>query len=339
MFEFLSRLFAFAEDAPKKASERRLDTAIEAVMDGTAPRLRLVSDYKKKLRPPTQTAVAFVQELASGLGAPADLSRAAFSADPRIHALFGSPDSLQNLVSRDANVRAFVEDPGFVLLPEFHALLMARRSQKRILGARLTGQIIQSDVPQTMLSFSEHRLVAVSASETGTLNLVQRGAFRQLVHWALATLTAMKSGSNERHSIMLRERLEALSSFQGGNEHPFWLHPAGHDHGDAAHRLGEIDQRMAECNDPPCSLDDYLAVVADVLSHPERYLRMDTFSAIVDRMSVVLGPEDEGSPGVDRITLSEVVMPDQPDPVVVLPVRLSRGDILPRPELNLDAVY
>ncbi len=336
MFEFLSRLFAFADNAPQKANERRVGTAIEAVMDGTAPRLRLVSDYKQKLWPATEGSLAFVQELANRLGEPAKLGRADFSADPRIHALFGSADSLEKIVSRDANIRDFVDEPGAPA--EFFAILMARRGQKRILGARLTGQIIQNDVPQTMLSFSEHRLVAVSASETGMHNLVKRGAFRQLVHWALDTITALKAGTSERHAGMLRERLEALSSFQGGNEHPFWLHPPGHHNGDAAHRLGDIDRRMAECNEP-CSLDDYLAVIVDVLSHPERYLRVDTFSATVDRMGVVLGPEDEGSPGVDRITLSEVIMPDQPEPVVFLPVRLARQDIPPRPGLNLNGVY
>ena len=336
MFEFLSRMFSFVEDSPGSTEDHILETAMEGVVDGTDARLRALSDYKKRLRPATETSLAFVRQIESRLRAPARLSRAGFGADPCIHALFGSADSMHGIVSRDPNIRSFLE--GATLAPEFYAILMARRDEKHILGARLTGNVMQSDVPQSVLSFSDHRLMAVSETEEGMRALVKRDAFRQLVHWALATLTAMKSGSTDRRTCRLRERLASLSWFHSGNEQPFWLHFAGQE-GDPARRQAQTDRRKTERPGPPCSLDDYLTVVVEVLSHPERYLRLGTFSATVDRLGVMLGPEEESGIGVDCITLSEVTMPDQPEPVVFLPVRISRSEVLLNPGLNLDALY
>jgi hypothetical protein len=189
-------MFSFVEDAPGNTEDHILETALEGVVDGTDARLRALPDYKKRLRPATEISLAFVRRIETSLGAPAKLNRAGFGTDPCIHALFGSADSMHDIVSRDPNVRSFLE--GGPLAPDIFAILMARRNQKHILGAQITGEVIQNDVPQTVLSFSDHRLMAVSQTEEEMHTLVQRDALRQLVHWALATLTAMKSGISDQ---------------------------------------------------------------------------------------------------------------------------------------------
>lgn len=332
MFEFLARLFSLGESEPVSPEAQWLDAAIETAVDGTDPRLRLLSDYQQRLRPAAETAIAHVRTLADTLGAPTELSHAAFSTDARVHLLFASADSIGETIARDANVRAFLAGQGAVPDGGFHAVLMARRSSRRMLGVSLRGDVLQNDVPQTVLSFSEHRLVAVSPSLEETLVLVKRGAYRQLVLCALATLTAIRN----HDTPLMRERLAAMARFQGGHEQPFWPHQQCEGDREALARLAEIDQVLGQCDQGNCSLSDYLTVVAGVLSLPGRSLRADIFRATVDRLGIVQ-PEGDAV-GTDRVVLAEVHLPGESGPQVVIPVFVPRSEIRPEEGLRLDAV-
>lgn len=338
MFQFLSRMFSFVEATPASTDDTQLETAMEAVLDGTDPRLRLLPNYQQTLRPATLTAITHVRNIAAQLGAPTELSRAGFAADPRIHTLFCSADSLLELINRDANVRAFVAESAPASQPHIHAVLIARRSSKQTLGMKLMGEVLANDVPQTVLNFSDHKLVGVSGSADETLSLVKRSAFRQLIHYALGALTAAKTHRSDRDADILKERMNTLASMHSGNEHPFWPTLCCKGNGESAHRLNEIDHQLTECTSSPCTLDDYLAIVVGVLSHPECYLSPGRYTAVVDRMGIILDKEEADQSGLAPVSLPEVTMPELTAPLVTLPVRLIRADIHPYTGLKLETL-
>ncbi len=325
MFEWLFKLFSFMEPAPADSEQRLLGAAIEAVVDGTDPRLRAVPHYQEHLREATQNTLRHVRHMAGQLGEPVALTRANFAADARVHLLFSRADAITDLLRTSPELRQLKADQPFA--SEYYGVLTAKREEKHVLGMKMMGEVLQNDVPQTVLNFKEHRLLALSSSPTDSLIQIKRSAFTYVVQRALAAVTALKNHNGDLAAHLLQERFVALAQYHGNLEPgvlpklPTPVDCATQD------RISALDERLQACLAAPCSLDDYLRVVVEAIAHPERCLQQGHYSPRVDRMGVVLGAAEAEQVGAESVLLPEVLMPDYPNPIVTLPVRISGADI------------
>ena len=296
MIELLSRLFA-RQETPE---DHLLQAVADAVIDGTDARLRAASHPDRRLRPPVRTAVDYVRALVRHLEPAVELSAATFGSDPRVHALFGSVESMRQAIGRDPMLHAFERDGGHDAGAETFALLLAERRFKQVLGMELQGELVMRDVRRTLLLFSGHRLRAVAANADDSLRAARILAFRQLIDAARRRLDSVKTGR--------------CFDLDGGAE------PAA-----SGAELIDIADRWRRTGAATLALEDYLVLVADVLAHPARYLRAEPFSAIVDRMGALAdgsGPADNA----DGIDLWEIVRPGREAPTSALMVRFRRAD-------------
>ncbi len=306
--------------------------AVEAIVVGTDPRLRFVPDYEKKLATPAMTSINHVRRMADNLRSSASLSPESYASDPRVHLLFGSVESMKQIVGRDAAFRAFTRDVHNASIQDAFGLLTAERQVKHVLGMGLMGETIQRDVAKTVLVFSDHRLRALAASERDTLRLIKIGAFRQLVELARIRLARARLGSPiaEAARIAGQERRQGPPRIRNEDFPPFDS-PSGESGASDAGTSGleEIDERLTRLGPTALSLRDYLDIVADVLSHPQDHLRQVPFSAVVDRMGTLVERADETAPDSDRVLLWEIVHTDRKNPVTTVMVRLRSGDFPP----------
>jgi hypothetical protein len=332
MFQILSRIFSRSDGPDGTAEERVIHGAVEAILVGTDPRLRAVPDYERRLAASAMTSINHVRRMADNLRSPASLSPEGYGSDTRVHVLFGSVESMKQIVSRDAAFRTFTRDAHNASVEDAFGLLTAERQVKHVFGMDLMGETIQRDVAKTVLVFSDHRLRALAASEKDTLRLIKIGAFRQLVELARIRLARAKQGSAIADSTRDpgHERRQGPPRIPSEDFPPFDS-PSGESGASDADTSGldEIDRRLARLGPTALTLSDYLDIVADVLNHPQDHLRQMPFSVVVDRMGTLVERPDETAPDSDRVLLWEIVHADRKNPVTTMMVRLRTSDFPP----------
>ncbi len=320
MLPLLKSIFGASSRERAGQHDAALEAAIETAVDGTDPRIRGVSGYRKILRPAVARALEYAEDLVEQVPGPVELTRSAFASDPFVHACFGSAEQLQTVLSRSRAVREYLAQPGNAVLDRCYAAMGMTRSEKTMLGSKLVGDIVRRDVRQVALNFSEHRLVAPAATVDETRKELKERAYARLVEVTLADILSMRTSQAElqQHRSLLHAKLQACRSAAVGLQ-PF----AGDDAvqvPDAAleDELRRIDLELQEAN-PQCEiLDDCIEHVVQVLGNPEPHLSLERFTTRVNRMGIkVEGPSPQLS---DEISFVEAEARDLFRAVVTLVV-------------------
>lgn len=339
MFNFLRKLF---EDdnagAPSgRVSEKLMHVAIEHVIDATDPRLRLVSNYARKLTPAVETAVLHVMGIAERLPPARRLDRASFVTDTWVNALFGSADSMQRIVSLDPQVLAFRERPEAAGLTQFYGMLACRRDERRVLAPARQGEVIHQDVPRTQISFSEHALHELQPVERDAYRGIMRRGYDFLAGCALERIANLR---DQRETLSERYRLH-LGKLQALRRGGHGIGVLDRNEPDAATLaaaeadLARIERELEDATTSLQTLDDYLEQVAHVLSHPADHLWDSSAERRLDRLGVLV--EDPTQPG-STILFNEVSAAEDQRVtfgLVCVPV----DELLARPQLPPDAVF
>jgi hypothetical protein len=167
--------------------------------------------------------------------------------------------------------------------------------ERHVLGAALDGDIVRRDVPQTTISFSDHRARIFGASETQLREEIERRIVDQLSLSALASATQDQSQREvlEQERALLRMRLRLLQN-QGAGVSGLGLR-VNPELGEAARIQMDLAVNEANLNSlavGPESLDYQLQRLCDVLSNAPQHFSVSTRRLRIDRMNVVV---DEGS--------------------------------------------
>ena len=99
MLRLLQSLFSTTPTHPGKFDAALIRGAIERVVGGTDPRLRMASQYQKKLWPAVERSMDYVNALVDSLPPPVEIGGCRFTTDPRLRALFASTKHLQEILS------------------------------------------------------------------------------------------------------------------------------------------------------------------------------------------------------------------------------------------------
>jgi len=264
--------------------ESLIEMAIERAVDGTYPMLRAQSGYRKRLRGPVIHAIDHAIALVDSLPPPLSTLTAAYAGDPRLPALFVSPEHMREVLGKDPVLSSFREsNPAGG--NQLTALLLAERKEKNTLGMELEGDMLRRDVAQVTVGFSKHRLIDPAASEEEARRLLKRRAFDHLISLALWRISEAKSERadlNRQHEL-LKSKLSILQkggwSFAGNaDEQP-----------DPAALQGEfeaVEAQLAGLGVDDRTLSGQLDILADVLSDAEQHFWTEAVDLHLDRMNV-----------------------------------------------------
>ncbi|HJV66938.1 MAG TPA: hypothetical protein VJ550_14495 [Geomonas sp.] len=302
--------------------EPLIKEAIERAVDGTDAWLRAVSGYKKKLRPAVVAAIDHVVTLVGTLPPATSVRLAASGEDSPLKRFFISSLHMQKTFREDPTLAEYLEGDGCGT-QQVVALLAMEKQERGIFGAELKGDVVIKDVPQVTLCFDAHRFIDPSADETLTRRLLMRRAYDHLIFLTLKHLTALKSEREEleRRRALLQAKYNLLE--RGG-----W----GFDPADPAGKLsvaevergiGEIEGQLKKVGGDDRMLETYLALVAEVLGHPERLLWGSRQTVFVDRMSI---KRTEASDDAPELTFNELYNVEGRSMVTTL-VSLDRGEL------------
>lgn len=323
-----------------RARHRPLDQAlvdaIEDVVLGTEPRLRLVPGYQRKLAPAVAAALDYVGELVGTLPAAVECSRDTFKSDPRVAALFATPMDMQRAFSRNDDLRALFEESVGADHDNVYALLCMTLNERTTFGLEMAGDVMRRDVAQIAISFADHSVLAPALAEDAAREALRRCMLDGLVAHAMEQLLELRGKRSGLHDP--REAIEAKwrTLHSRGQALETVLAPTYlRDRATAE----QCPARAAASEAAPAlqalSPVEELEYVRSVLQNAERYLQVERASLRVSRLLIKQPLEDEDAGA--RLDLSEVRIGDTLRRVVML-TKFPRRDLLPRQNFFAEAL-
>lgn len=309
LFDSISSLFTPA---------RELSPQVRAAIDNAAqlvdPMLRAAAGYPRDLAGPAARALEYCAGLAQSIPGPVEIGRRTFATDPLVHALFGRAEDIGEMLGRSHAVRDYLEDSATEA--DFHALLGMRRKEKHQFGMALQGDVVRSEVPQTLLYFGDHTLSDPAGGAEAARERLQGSMFRGLAQsFALHVHTLQQ----ERDQSLRDRAMERAIAARQHDARPEIRHAAH------SRRLRHLHDALSEgaASLTPERLLDQLAACFD---DPSPFLRLDQVEVAVDPMGVVAERSADDS-SAQRLRFMEMTSRDRRQWVVVL-ARIDREEAL-----------
>lgn len=274
---------------PVRQPRAVIQEAIENVVDGTEPRIRLISRYQKKLQEAVSTSLTYIDELVEAIPAPIEVSRKTFINDPEVNAYFVTIDDLQRIFSQSLELSAFFDDVENSHQHEAYAMLCMNMSEKRVLGVEVNGDMIRRDILQTAVNFSEHKIMSPASSEAGIRQGLKQCIFDGLITYALQGISSLKTQKNDlqdQRRILHAKLRHRLSQGTGMNA---LLATAYADQTEVAEvevQLADAEKQLREMPVYRNAPLGYLNEVKNILAHPETFLKLEIVTLKLTRMGI-----------------------------------------------------
>lgn len=266
----LSRFFSWFRPAPPLDPDTRSGLErIAALVDKT---FAMMPDFEGRLAAPVAHARKFCARLVDALPQVVTIDRQSFANDPLVHALFASADDIGAMLANSEALQDWLAAPEILLEDCFVALMVARRADKKVLGVALQGEIVMSDVPQTLLQFSEQTIILPASDPASSRKAFLEAGFDSL----LRTFSG--------HLVRAREAYSALQAERDMERVRQRSRPA--DTAFPERRIAALDERLQQqfqSLQPETVMDE----LAAFLMRPEQVLRLDPVRLWVTRRGVI----------------------------------------------------
>jgi hypothetical protein len=277
--------------------------AVDLVVKLSHPDIHYVPHYQTKLMPAVEHTLNYADEMIQRLPGPILIEKDSWNRNPFIRTIF--LDGAQF-------VQFFSESP---VLKEFYqktndsrccALLVMDREQKKIIGAEMEGEVLHRDVVQTSVEFSDHQIVAPLISEDETRKELSLRALRLLAAHALKEILSLIEWKKEMETEKQILEVKLHIREAGVRSRNSLLGPSDkEDTQKAASLLNQLDQKINEIKSEISEPEDYLKKVADLLYHPEGFLRLEPVRMFVNDMNIIMKNNHPGD--VDEIFFAELI--------------------------------
>lgn len=277
------------DESAAKEDDALVARATEHVVRMVDPRIKLLPGYEKKLRGAIEHAIGFCREFGDRMPPGVPMDATAWNADPLVRALFATAADVSPVFSRSPEVQDFfAATPG---ADRVFAVLRVMRREERGFGMQLQGEVVQQDVAQTAVNFSEKRVVLPSATEEGVRREIMRRVFQFLTTEALEQISSAdtrRKDLKEQRSA-LQTRLAILHRHGAGLESVL-----ERDSGVAAkvedmeQQLAESERALGELPTAGQTLEYCVDRVKAVLFHPEQYLDMQPVAMRLNAMNILV---------------------------------------------------
>ncbi len=174
------------------------NAAVEALVDGTNARLRLVSRYRDRLRTSIRGLLDYVERIIEQLSDSVELSAASFAADPRVSAFFVNPTHLRQICSECADLHDFFSSSSASGTDRAYAVMLMRRVEKEVFGtAEVDGRLVR-DARRKTISFTNHKLDQVRDSDMQAREALSQFLYESLVEYVNFRLTCLGMAAAEQ---------------------------------------------------------------------------------------------------------------------------------------------
>jgi len=318
-----------AQFDPERLSGELVLRAIDKAVLLTNPRLKLVGSYRECLSPVVESCIHYLRTMIRSLPSTITVASSCWVLEPSLRAFFVTASDIPVTLSHSTNLRTLFDK--YPELEEAHFVLEMKYSEQHIYGMSLLGEVLQRDVPQKALSFSEHQARICGHTELEIKRLLGSQCFEYLVAQALTEIGDERSERRELEDnrALIRARLRLFQQQGPGLGSVFGTAPDTiAEQLKLEAQLQENERQMEAIGSPRSALDKELECLCEVLGHPERYLQMEPKKTCLTTMNVVLDePKGEASLEVE-FSLAELTGIPKIQRAFVLG-RLARNELPP----------
>ena len=172
---------------PDRPSDKMTLWAIDKAVTLTNPRLKLVRSYQERLTPAVETSIRYLCDIVFTLPPPIQVSASYWSADPVLRAFFVAASDIPFALGRSNNLRTLIDK--YPKLDEAYFILVMTFSEQRVLGMSLQGDLVQRDIAQTVIGFSDHEARICGNEDQEVRRLLGTQAYEYLVAQAPVSYT------------------------------------------------------------------------------------------------------------------------------------------------------
>lgn len=321
------RLFARRRGETAAGDDALIASAAERAAQVVEPRLALLPDYLKRMRPALEVTIAHVREFVVGLGGAREASAAAWSRDATIRAVFVRAEDVAATISRSREVqRFFRQNPS---AHEIYATLGMALTEKTVLAPALVDGVLQQDVKRTQLSFGDHRLAIVGGSEDEFRRAIGQAMFNQ---YLLNVVQQLAARDRQRKDLdvarsLLRARLRMLQE----RERPLAEAMDDNAADDPLAEVADLERQLARSDEASGALgggidalDRTLDLLTQTLSHPGESVSVEPRRVRLDHDNTV---QTDGAAG-DEIEFAWLkIASDPPRTRAAVLIRFARSDL------------
>lgn len=278
---------------PDRASTELVQWAVDKAVVLINPRLKLLPNYKKRLQPSIETTITFLRAQVSTLPAVHQLSTKNWSSDPALRAFFVAASDISTVIGRSDNLRTLFDK--FPELDEACVVLGMAFKEQISFGMALQGDIVQRDVAQTSVNFSDHRARICSHDEPRLRRIIGVEVYEYLLAHALSEIGEERTERRELQESrsLIRARLRLLQQQGPGLGSMFGAEPAAQS--EQARLTAELldnERQLEAIGGNESLLEAEFDCLQAILSNPERFLhfepkrlRLTTMNVLVDESS------------------------------------------------------
>jgi hypothetical protein len=306
------------------------------------PQLKLARLYDKRLAPAIRGTLDYAHGIAAALPAPRDADAGAWSSDPYIHAFFATCDDVCDAFGRSHELREWFD--AHLDCGEVYAVLGMDMAERSVLGVAQHEGKTRTDVRQTTISFSDHRVRIFGRTEAELHDEIVRRIVDQLALEALEQIAGDKSRRDalEQERALLKARLQLLQR-QGAGMHAVVSGAAPADFAEVARlqrQIEENEQHLGELGFKTEAIERQFDIVQRIYADPAaqtyvtvRPLRLDRMNVVVDQAATQAASQAATQPAAD-LELHIARIPANPsDTRAFAIVRFRRADLPPADSL------
>jgi hypothetical protein len=271
----------------RSAADQQLEELTKRLADIVSPKIRSVRGYTKALREPISLARAHSHNMVAALGEPVTIAPDHWLTDPLVNALFVSVDHLREVLFRNKEVAAVMNREDVL---ECCFLLTTSRVERQGFGSRIEGEIIRRDIPHTGVTFTDHRIVALSPDPERTrkmlVDLALEFKAKRLAEHLLRNQAKIREFDELRETLRIELKLLELSAHG--------LHAAFSDQAAVIQKrdelkkvLQEVEQELHQAGAGFQDLKDYLDYMRAALMASEEILSGSEVRIWLDEAGII----------------------------------------------------
>ncbi|GAB7524502.1 hypothetical protein [Paraburkholderia sp. 2C] len=276
-------------DAPHRAEE--VEQTIARIARAI-PQLKLARQYDTRLAPAIRATLDYARGIVAALPAPRAADASAWSSDPYIHAFFATCDDVCHAFGRSQELREWFGD--HMDCDEVYAVLGMDMAERSVLGVAQHEGKTRTDVRQTTISFSDHRVRIFGRTEADLHDEIVRRIVDQLALEALEQIANDKSRRDalEQERALLKARLQLLQR-QGAGMHAVVSGAAPADLAEVARlqrQIEENEHHLGELGFKTEAIERQFDTVQRIYADPaaqtyvtRKRLRLDRMNVVVDQ--------------------------------------------------------
>ena len=283
---FKNRPVQFDSD---RQSKQMTQWAIDKAVTLTNPRLKLVRSYQERLAPAVEASVRYLRQTVLALPPAIKVCAANWSSDPVLRAFFVAASDIPNALSRSLNLRTLFDK--YPDLDEAHFILGLRYNEQRVLGVALQGEVVQREVAQTVVGFSDPEARICGQRDTEVRLLLGTQGYEYLVAQALSQIGEDRSERRELEDnrALIRSRLRLLQQQGPGLGSVFGSAPvSSNERIKLEAQLLDNERQLETIGSLQSVLDAELEILREVLANPQRYMSVEKKQLRLSTMNVVL---------------------------------------------------